>query len=119
MSEQIAIVPAPRELVTGDGHWITADPAAEAVRTVVENLGETEYRIDVTTDGARLSAGSEDALRYAETDVPAAARRGEPADRRAASPYRRCRSPTRRGSAGAGVMLDVARHFMPKEFVLR
>ena len=44
----IAIVPAPRELTVDEGRWITGDPVAEAIRDVVENLGETEYRIDVT-----------------------------------------------------------------------
>jgi hexosaminidase len=62
----IAIVPAPRELTVSEGQWVAADPLTDAVRTVVENLGETEYRIDVTPEGARLSAGSEDALRHAE-----------------------------------------------------
>ena len=91
----IAIVPAPRELTVEEGQWITGNPVAEAIRDVVENLGETEYRIDVTADGARLSAGSEDALRHAETtylQLIDSAR----------SRCRRCGSRTRRGSAGAG-----------------
>jgi hexosaminidase len=48
----IAIVPAPRELIVDDARWITGDPAVKAIRDVVENLGETVYRIDVTVDGA-------------------------------------------------------------------
>src|SRR5918995_6520575 len=76
----IAIVPAPRELTLTDGQWIAEDPIAEAVRTVVENLGETEYRIDVTADGARLSAGSEDALRWAEQTYEQLLDAAEPAE---------------------------------------
>ena len=98
----IAIVPAPRELTVDEGQWITEDPAAEAVRTVVENLGETEYRIDVTPDGARLSAGSEDALRHAEHDVRGSCWTPPYRPRTARSRCRRCGSRTRRGSAGAG-----------------
>src|SRR4051812_50039121 len=75
----IAIVPAPRELTVDDARWITADPLAEAIRDVVENLGETEYRIEVTADGARLTAGSEDALRHAETTYAQLVEAAEPA----------------------------------------
>ncbi len=117
MSEQIAIVPAPRELVTGDGQWVTEDPAAEAVRTVVENLGETEYRIDVTPDGARLSAGSEEALRYAEQTYRQLLDSASPAEGGVAVPVVRIADAPQFG--WRGMMLDVARHFMPKEFVLQ
>ncbi|TCN40310.1 hexosaminidase [Kribbella orskensis] len=118
MSEPIAIVPAPRELVTEDGQWITSDPAADAVRTVVENLGETEYRIDVTPGGARLSAGSEDALRHAEQTYRQLLDSAVPAeDGAVAVPAVRIADAP--AFAWRGMMLDVARHFMPKDFVLR
>jgi hexosaminidase len=117
MSEQIAIVPAPRELVAGEGHWVTADPAGEAVRTVVENLGETEYRIDVTPDGARLSAGSEESLRYAEQTYRQLLDAAGQTDGGRAVPAVHIADAPRFG--WRGLMLDVARHFMPKEFVLR
>ncbi len=117
MSEQIAIVPAPRELVTGDGQWVTEDPAADAVRTVVENLGETEYRIDVTPDGARLSAGSEESLRYAEQTYRQLLDSATPAEGGVAVPVVRIADAPQFG--WRGMMLDVARHFMPKEFVLQ
>lgn len=110
---EIAIVPAPRELVRTDGHWAAADPLAEVVRTVVDNLPETEYRVDVTPDGARLSAGSDDALRHAEATyrqlLSSATSDGVPCVRIADAPEHRWR----------GLMLDVVRHFMPKDFVLR
>ncbi|ADB35410.1 Beta-N-acetylhexosaminidase [Kribbella flavida DSM 17836] len=114
----IAIVPAPRELVVDDARWVTADPVADAVRTVVENLGETEYRIDVQADGARLSGGSEDALRWAETTYRQLLDAAEPAgDGEVAVPAVRIADAPRFG--WRGLMLDVARHFMPKEFVLK
>ena len=113
MSEQIAIVPAPRELVRADGYWHAADPVAEAVRTVVDNLPEADYRVDVTPEGARLSGGSEDALRHAEQTfrqlVSSAGDDGVPCVRIADAP----------AFGWRGVMLDVARHFMPKDFILR
>ncbi len=114
----IAIVPAPRELVIEEGSWVSSDPLAEAVRTVVENLGETEYRIDVTADGARLSAGSEDALRWAEQTYEQLLDAAEPAEDGAiAVPAVRIADAPAFG--WRGVMLDVARHFMPKDFVLK
>ena len=114
----IAIIPAPRELIVDKGRWVTADPVAEAVRTVVDNLGETEYRIDVTADGARLSAGSEDALLHAETTYRQLLDAAEPADDgKVAVPAVRIADAPRFG--WRGMMLDVARHFMPKEFVLK
>ncbi|MEU4287053.1 beta-N-acetylhexosaminidase [Kribbella sp. NPDC026596] len=114
----IAIVPAPRELTVEEGQWFTGNPVAEAIRDVVENLGETEYRIDVTADGARLSAGSEDALRHAETTYLQLIDAAEPAaDGQVAVPAVRIADAPRFG--WRGMMLDVARHFMPKEFVLK
>ena len=114
----IAIVPAPRELTVEEGQWISADPGAEAIRDVVENLGDTEYRIDVTADGARLSAGSEDALRHAETTYAQLVESAEPAeDGKVAVPLAHVEDAPRFG--WRGTMLDVARHFMPKEFVLK
>ncbi|MFK4082651.1 beta-N-acetylhexosaminidase [Kribbella sp. NPDC020789] len=114
----IAIVPAPRELTVDDARWITADPVAEAIRDVVENLGETEYRVEVTADGARLAAGSEEALRYAETTYRQLLDAAEPAeDGKVAVPGVRIADAPRFG--WRGVMLDVARHFMPKDFVLK
>ncbi|MGW6279108.1 beta-N-acetylhexosaminidase [Kribbella sp. NPDC055071] len=115
----IAIVPAPRELTVDEGQWITADPLGEAIRDVVENLDEHEYRIDVSVDGARLTAGSEDALRHAETTY---AQLVEAADRtdefgKVAVPLARIADAPR--FAWRGMMLDVARHFMPKDFVLK
>jgi hexosaminidase len=114
----IAIVPAPRELTVDDGRWISADPAAEAIRDVVDNLGETEYRIDVAADGARLTAGSEDALRHAESTYAQLLDAAVPAeDGKLAVPLVRIADAPRFG--WRGMMLDVARHFMPKDFVLR
>ncbi|WP_328990645.1 beta-N-acetylhexosaminidase [Kribbella sp. NBC_01245] len=110
MSDLIAIIPAPRELVRGEGYWTSADPIGDALRTVVENLPDDEYRIDVTTDGARLSAGSDQALRHAEqTFAQLVGPNGVPVVSIADAPR----------FAWRGMMLDVARHFMPKEFVLR
>lgn len=110
---EIAIVPAPRELVRTEGVWATTDPVTEAIRTVVDNLPEDEYRVDITPEGARLSAGSEQALRYAEQTyrqlLSSATKDGVPCVRIADAPQYRWR----------GLMLDVARHFMPKDFVLR
>jgi hexosaminidase len=118
MSERIAIVPAPRELVPQEGQWVSSDPAAEAVRTVVENLAETEYRIDVTSEGARLSAGSDEALRYAEQTYAQLLDAAVPGpDGAVAVPAVRIADAPR--FAWRGLMLDVSRHFMPKEFVLR
>ena len=114
----IAIVPAPREFTVAEGHWMSEDPLADAVRSVVENLGETEYRIDVTEDGARLSAGSDDALRHAETTYEQLLEAAVPAEHgKVAVPVVRIADAPRFG--WRGVMLDVARHFMPKDFVLK
>jgi hexosaminidase len=110
---EIAIVPAPRDLVRTEGVWAVTDPVTEAIRTVVDNLPETEYRVDVTPQGARLSAGSDEALGYAEQTfrqlLSSATDGGVPCVRIADAPEHRWR----------GLMLDVARHFMPKDFVLR
>ncbi|TWD79806.1 hexosaminidase [Kribbella amoyensis] len=115
---EIAIVPAPRELVVEEGRWVTADPGTEAVRTVVENLAETEYRIDVTAEGARLSAGSAEALLWADQTFLQLLDAAEPAeDGAVAVPAVRIADAPRFG--WRGLMLDVARHFLPKEFVLR
>ncbi|NUR96773.1 MAG: family 20 glycosylhydrolase [Kribbellaceae bacterium] len=114
----IAIVPAPRELTVDEGRWVTADPVADAVRDVVENLDATEYRIDISTDGARLTAGSEDALRHAETTYSQLVEAAEDAgDGKVAVPLAHVADAPRFG--WRGMMLDVARHFMPKEFVLK
>src|SRR6266545_7517561 len=114
----IAIVPAPREFTVAEGHWMSEDPLADAVRSVVENLGETEYRIDVTEDGARLSAGSDDALRHAETTYEQLLEAAVPAEHgKVAVPVVRIADAPRFG--WRGVMLDVARHFMPTDFVLK
>jgi len=118
MSVPIAIVPAPRELTAEEGQWVTSDPATDAVRTVVENLGETEYRIDVTPEGARLSAGSDEALRWAEQTYLQLLDSAVPAeDGAVAVPAVRIADAP--AFAWRGMMLDVARHFMPKDFVLR
>jgi len=113
MSEQIVIVPAPRELVRTAGYWKATDPAADAERALAPGLPAAEYRIEVTTGGARLEAGSEEALRHAEQThrqlVGSAGADGVPCVRIADAPR----------FAWRGVMLDVARHFMPKEFVFR
>jgi hexosaminidase len=114
----IAIVPAPRELTVSGDQWVTEDPLTDAVRTVVENLGETEYRIDITAEGARLSAGSDDALRHAETTYEQLLEAAVPAENgKVAVPAVRIADAPRFG--WRGVMLDVARHFMPKDFVLK
>jgi hexosaminidase len=117
MSVPISIVPAPRDLVAEEGQWVSSDPDAEAVRTVVDNLGETEYRIDVTPDGARLSAGSDEALRYAEQTYRQLLDSASPVEGGLAVPAVRIEDAPQFG--WRGMMLDVARHFMPKEFVLR
>ncbi|MEV0791777.1 family 20 glycosylhydrolase [Kribbella sp. NPDC050459] len=114
----IAIVPAPRELTVHDGRWVTADPLGEAVRDVVGNLGAAEYRIEITGEGARLTAGSEDALRHAETTYAQLVEAAEPAGGgQVAVPLAHVADAPRFG--WRGMMLDVARHFMPKEFVLQ
>jgi hexosaminidase len=114
----IAIVPAPRELTVHDGRWVTADPLGEAVRDVVENLDAAEYRIEITGEGARLTAGSEDALRHAETTYAQLVEAAEPAGGgQVAVPLAHVADAPRFG--WRGMMLDVARHFMPKEFVLQ
>ncbi|HET6298529.1 MAG TPA: family 20 glycosylhydrolase, partial [Kribbella sp.] len=118
MSVPIAIVPAPRELTAEEGQWVTSDPATDAVRTVVENLGDSEYRIDVTPEGARLSAGSDEALRWAEQTYLQLLDSAVPAeDGAVAVPAVRIADAP--AFAWRGMMLDVARHFMPKDFVLR
>ena len=114
----IAIVPAPRELTVHDGRWVTADPLGEAVRDVVENLDAAEYRIEITGEGSRLTAGSEDALRHAETTYAQLVEAAEPAGGgQVAVPLAHVADAPRFG--WRGMMLDVARHFMPKEFVLQ
>jgi len=118
MSVPIAIVPAPRELTAEEGQWVSSDPTTDAVRTVVENLGKSEYRIDVTPDGARLSAGSDEALRWAEQTYLQLLDSAVPAeDGAVAVPAVRIADEPAFG--WRGMMLDVARHFMPKDFVLR
>ena len=110
---EIAIVPAPRELERTDGVWSTTNPLTEAIRTVVDNLADDEYRVEVTPEGARLSAGSEQSLRYAEQTfrqlLSAATDVGVPCVRIVDAPR----------FAWRGMMLDVARHFMPKSLILR
>jgi hexosaminidase len=118
MPEQIAFIPAPREAVLTGSHWRTDDPASEAVRTVVENLPEDEYRIDVTSEGARLSAGSDGALRHAEQTYLQLLE-GSPVSDGGVVEVPTVRIADAPRFAWRGMMLDVARHFMPKEFVLR
>jgi hexosaminidase len=110
---QIAIVPAPRELMRGNGCWVTSDPAGEAVYLLDAGLAEQEYRISVTANGATLRAGSADALRHArQTFTQLESCRdgdGVPCVEIADAPV----------FAWRGLMLDVARHFMPKDVILR
>jgi hexosaminidase len=114
----IAIVPAPRELTVHDGRWVTADPLGEAVRDVVENLDAAEYRIEITGEGARLTAGSEDALRHAETTYAQLVEAAEPAGGgQVAVPLAHVADAPRFG--WRGMMLDVARHFRPVRDVKR
>ncbi|MFE2044881.1 beta-N-acetylhexosaminidase [Streptomyces sp. NPDC059477] len=107
----------------------SADPdrAAHAVRlgldpSIAAELGAEGYRLDVTPDGVNLVGGDPAGLfRGAQTLRQLL---GPDAFRRAPLPGREWRLPYTRIEdaprfAWRGMMLDVARHFMPKEGVLR
>jgi hexosaminidase len=111
MSEQIVIVPAPRELERAEGTWSTADPLADALFQVDAALPGGEYRIEVTPGGAEVRGGSEQALAHGRQTLKQLAGDGGPV------PCVRIADAPRFG--WRGVMLDVARHFLPKDFVLR
>ncbi|MEU9337384.1 beta-N-acetylhexosaminidase [Streptomyces sp. NPDC048290] len=104
-----------------------SDRAAHAVRlsldpVVAGELGAEGYRLDITADGVELTGGDPAGLfRGAQTLRQLL---GPDAFRRAPLPGREWRLATARIEDAPrfrwrGMMLDVARHFMPKEGVLR
>ncbi|MFF0717046.1 beta-N-acetylhexosaminidase [Streptomyces bauhiniae] len=105
-----------------------ADPAAQnAVRLTVDprltgELGAEGYRIDVTSTGVDLRGGGPAGLFWGAQTLRQLL--GPDAFRRAPLPGRTWRLPPVRISDAPrfgwrGMLLDVARHFMPKEGVLR
>lgn len=87
-----------------------------------ETLGAEAYRLVVDADGVRLSGGSAAGVFHGAQTLrqllgPDAYRRGPQAERDWAVPYVTIEDEPRFG--WRGLMLDVARHFLPKADVLR
>ncbi len=104
--EPLPLVPLPRSVVQSDGFWRPVDPLAEATFGVASGIDEDEYRISVTVDGAVVRAGSARALGWARStfaQLLTCAGDGVP-----------CVEITDRPAfVWRGLMVDVARHFMP------
>jgi hexosaminidase len=58
MSDPIALVPLPKSVTWGDGVWSTRDPWEGLQVRISQDLGRTEYRLEITTAGADLRAGT-------------------------------------------------------------
>ncbi|SIR97454.1 hexosaminidase [Microbispora rosea] len=101
------MIPRPREVAVLGGTVALHDGL---VRHAPDDprLGEEGYRIDVTPDGAELAAGGPAGRFYGLRTLAALGPE---------APL--CRIADRPAHSWRGVMLDVARHFMPKDFVLR
>ncbi|WP_232326737.1 beta-N-acetylhexosaminidase [Microbispora sp. ATCC PTA-5024] len=101
------MIPRPREMAVLGGSVTLHDGL---VRHAPDDpsLGPEGYRLDVTPTGAEVTAGGPAGRHYA---LQTLARLGPEAPC--------CRIEDRPAHPWRGVMLDVARHFMPKEFVLR
>lgn len=118
---RIALVPRPLHLTPGTGEAVLG-PYTSVVRSVVEELGPEEYRLRVATAGVTLEAGGAAGLFYGDQTLrqllpPASFRAVVPAD--AGWPVPEVEIHDRPRFGWRGVLLDVARHFLPKREVLR
>ncbi|MFF0202153.1 beta-N-acetylhexosaminidase [Streptomyces sp. NPDC005017] len=110
----LPLAPGPAE--ADDVVRLSVDPEAD------EDLGEEGYRLTVTARGVDLVGGSDAGLFWGTQTLRQLL--GPDAFRRAPLPGRRWRLPLtevrdRPRFRWRGLMLDVARHFMPKDGVLR
>ena len=101
------IIPRPRELSVLGGS-VAFHPDLVQLAPEEEALGPEGYRLDVDASGIRLTPGGRAGRFYGLQTL---------AQFGAAVPYGTIEDTPRFG--WRGVMLDVARHFMPKAFVLR
>ncbi|MDH2424459.1 beta-N-acetylhexosaminidase [Sphaerisporangium sp. TRM90804] len=101
------IIPRPRELAVLGGS-VAFHPDLVRFAPQDPSLGEEGYRLDVGPAGIRLAAGGRAGRFYGLQTLSQFG---------AAVPYGTIEDRPRFG--WRGVMLDVARHFMPKDFVLR
>jgi hexosaminidase len=117
----ISLLPAPRTLNRLDGRWTTSDPLGDAQRALDPALAAAAYRIEVSPAGARLTAGAQEGLRLAESSFGQLvdSGRGDGGDDTGAFSVPAVLIEDEPAFAWRGVMLDVARHFLPKDFVLR
>lgn len=118
---RVALVPRPHQLAVGTGE-VFLGPETVVARSVVDGLGPEEYRLRVAADGVTLEAGGAAGLFYGGQTLrqlaPAASfRAAVPAGTTWRVPEVEIHDRPRFG--WRGVLLDVARHFLPKREVLR
>jgi hexosaminidase len=111
------------QLAAATGLPLAGGAGAGAITLAADpSLAEEEYRLAVEPDGVRIDGGSAAALAHgAQTFLqllpPAVYRRGALDGVRWAAPA--CRIADRPAFRWRGLMLDVARHFLPKHDILR
>jgi hexosaminidase len=116
------IIPQPRELAVRGGSFAFHQDLVRRAPDDV-SLGAEGYRLEVTAEGVELTAGGPPGGFYGMrtlaqlADLRELAQLAEPGEVVPRVPYGRIEDRPR--FAWRGVMLDVARHFMPKSFVLR
>ena len=108
----VSVVPAPRELKTGDG-WCRGDAAV--VETTDAALPREGYRLTVSASGVRIAAADRDGFRWArETLAQLAERDGAGGVR-----YPVCEIRDWPAYAWRGVLVDEGRHFFGKATIRR
>ena len=118
---EISVIPKPLQVQAGSGQLMYDSSVVINFSNGHEEFGPEGYQLIVDDDGITFLTGTLTGLFYAEQTLkqllPPAALRTDAGDKQWPLPYVSIVDAPRFGWRGA--MLDVARHFMPKDGVLR